>query len=95
MGLKIPIPIQDLKFNIPVPYEIHVDRELLDVTKQKLALARYPEEQADFGENNWMQGAKVSRIKQLAEFWQNEYNWEQEEVSRAYTMAPFWNTRRY
>ncbi|KAL3492480.1 Alpha/Beta hydrolase protein [Aspergillus germanicus] len=80
MGLKSPITIQDLKFNIPVPYEIHVDRELLDVTKQKLALARYPEEQTDFGEDNWAQGAKVSRVKQLAKFWQNEYDWEQEET---------------
>ncbi|KAL3459146.1 Alpha/Beta hydrolase protein [Aspergillus heterothallicus] len=80
MGFKSPIPIQDLKFNIPVPYDIHVDRELLDVTKQKLALARYPEEQTDFGEDNWAQGAKVSRVKQLAEFWQNGYNWEEEET---------------
>ena len=73
--------MQDLKFNVPVPYTLYVDRELLENTKQKLALARYPEEQTDFGENNWAQGAKVSRVKQLAEFWRNEYNWEAEEVS--------------
>lgn len=73
--------MQDLKFNVPVPYTLHVDRELLEATKQKLALARYPEEQTDFGENNWAQGAKVSRVKQLAEFWRVEYNWEAEEVS--------------
>lgn len=82
MGLKSPIPIQDLKFNKPVPYRLHVDRELLSVTKQKLALARYPEEQSDFGEEDWAQGAKVARVKQLAEFWRDEYNWEEEEVSR-------------
>ena len=67
MGLKSPIPLQDLKFNVPVPYTLSVDRELLESTKQKLALARYPEEQTDFGESNWAQGAKVSRVKQLAE----------------------------
>ena len=69
MVLKSPIPIDQLKFNVPVPYKLHVDRELLDITKQKLALARYPEEQSDFNECNWSQGAKVSRVKQLAEHW--------------------------
>ncbi|KAH2124913.1 hypothetical protein KXV35_008323, partial [Aspergillus fumigatus] len=78
MGLKPPIPMKDLQFNVPVPYTISVDGELLELTKQKLALARYPEEQTDFGEGNWAQGAKVSRVKQLAEFWRDQYNWEEE-----------------
>lgn len=73
--------MQDLKFNVSVPYTLSVDRELLESTRQKLALARYPEEQTDFGESNWAQGAKVSRVKQLAKFWRNEYNWEMEAVS--------------
>jgi hypothetical protein len=80
MILKSPISLQELKFNIPVPYNLHVDRELLNITKQKLALARYPEEQSDFNENNWAQGAKVSRVKHLAEHWQNEYDWDTQEV---------------
>lgn len=58
--------MKDMLFNVPVPYTLHVDRELRDLTKQKLGLARYPEEQTDFGENDWRQGAKVSRVKQLA-----------------------------
>ncbi|KAL3472079.1 Alpha/Beta hydrolase protein [Aspergillus californicus] len=57
MGLKSPIPLEQLQFNVPVPYKLHVDRELLDITKQKLALDRFPEEQSDFGERNWAQGA--------------------------------------
>ncbi|OGM41329.1 epoxide hydrolase [Aspergillus bombycis] len=80
MGFKSPIPLKDLKFNTPVPYTLHVDRGLLHLTKQKLALSRYPEEQTDFGENNWAQGAKVSRVKQLAEFWKDHYDWEAEEL---------------
>ncbi|CBF82221.1 hypothetical protein AN5262.2 [Aspergillus nidulans FGSC A4] len=79
MGLKLPFLLEDLKFNIPVPYTPHVDQQLLEVTKQKLALARYPEEQTDFGEKDWSQGAKVSRIKQLADFWKDQYDWEAEE----------------
>ncbi|KAH8690438.1 putative hydrolases or acyltransferase [Talaromyces proteolyticus] len=74
MGLKLPIPMADLKFNVPMPYTISVDGELLELTKQKLALARYPDEQTDFGEGNWAQGAKVSCVKQLAEFWRDKYN---------------------
>ena len=73
--------MKDMKFNVPVPYNIHVDRELLEQTKKKLSLARYPEEQSDFGEDNWGQGTKVSRVKQLTEFWRDQYNWEKEEVS--------------
>ncbi|KJK65505.1 Epoxide hydrolase N terminu [Aspergillus parasiticus SU-1] len=68
MGLKSPIPLKDLKFNTPVPYTLHVDRELFQLTKQKLGLFRYPEEQTDFGENNWAQGAKVSRRRLNAIF---------------------------
>lgn len=80
MGLKSPIPLQELKFNDPVPYQLYVDRDLLSLTKQKLSLARYPEEQTDFGENDWAQGAKVSRVKDLADFWRDKYKWEAEEV---------------
>ncbi|CAG8165845.1 unnamed protein product [Penicillium salamii] len=79
MSFKSPIPPNELKFNVPVPYDICVDRELLDLTTQKLKLARYPEEQSDFGENNWTQGAKVSRVRQLAEHWQHKFNWDAQE----------------
>lgn len=34
-----------LELNNPVPYKLYVDDELLDLTKKKLQLARYPEEQ--------------------------------------------------
>lgn len=80
MDSKSSVLLKDLKFNIPVPYPPHVDQQLLEVTKQKLALARYPEEQTDFGEKDWSQGAKVSRVKQLADFWKDQYDWEAEEV---------------
>jgi hypothetical protein len=81
MTLQPLIALDELKFNIPVSYELSLDRNLLDITKQKLALARYPEEQSDFSESNWAQGAKVSRVKQLAEHWQHKYDWNEQEVS--------------
>ncbi|CAG8209246.1 unnamed protein product [Penicillium olsonii] len=79
MLFKSPIPLDELKFNVPVAYQIHVDRELLKLTTQKLALARYPEEQSDFNANNWSQGAKVARVRQLAEYWEHEFDWEKQE----------------
>jgi len=69
-----------LKVNKPVRFKLHVDRELLQVTKRKLALARYPEEQTDFGPDNWSQGAKVHKVKELAEYWRDVYDWAKHEV---------------
>lgn len=68
------------EFNKPVPYELHVDEELLSITKQKLELARYPEDQTDIGDDDWSQGAKVKVVKELADYWQDGYDWRAEEV---------------
>ena len=68
------------EFNKPVPYKLHVDEELLSVTKQKLQLARYPEEQTDVGDDDWNQGAKVKVVKRLADYWKDGYDWRAEEV---------------
>lgn len=75
------MPKVELELNRPVPFQVEIDRELLSVTKQKLALARYPEEQDDFGEDDWSQGAKVKRVKDLAEYWQSQYDWHKHQVS--------------
>lgn len=68
------------ELNKPVPYTLHVDDELLDLTRKKLQLARYPEELTDIGDDNWSQGAKVKTVKRLAEYWSNGYDWRAEEV---------------
>lgn len=81
MLLHLPIDTESLMLNEPVPFRLRVDKELLDITKQKLALARYPEEQSDFGEDDWAQGAKVAVVRELAEYWLNSYDWERKEVS--------------
>lgn len=78
--LSLPVSVDELRLNSPVPFRLHVDRALLQLTKQKLALARYPEEQSDFGEDDWSQGAKVAAVKEIAEYWHDEYDWERKEV---------------
>ncbi|KAI4126834.1 MAG: hypothetical protein LQ338_003544 [Usnochroma carphineum] len=67
-------------FNQPVPYTLHLDDELLDLTKRKLHLARFPEEQSDVSEDDWSQGTKVKVVKRLADYWSNGYNWRAEEA---------------
>lgn len=78
--VSLPVSTDDLELNIPVPFRLHVDRELLKATKHKLSLARYPQEQSDFGEDDWTQGAKVAVVKELAEYWRDVYDWEKKEV---------------
>ncbi|KAI4216716.1 MAG: hypothetical protein LQ349_009095 [Xanthoria aureola] len=68
------------KLNTPVPYQLHISDDLLNVTKQKLRLARFPDEQTDVGDNDWSQGAKVKVVKRLAEYWANGYDWRAEEA---------------
>lgn len=70
--------------NQPLKYCPKVAINFLEQTRQKLSLARYPEEQDDFGPDNWSQGAKVDEVARLAEYWCNEYDWSSREVSSVY-----------
>lgn len=78
--LSTPPKIVDGELNQPVPYKLHVDDELLNLTKQKLELARFPEELTDLNDDDWSHGTKVKVVQSLAEYWKNSYNWRAEEV---------------
>ncbi|EXA31511.1 hypothetical protein FOVG_17212 [Fusarium oxysporum f. sp. pisi HDV247] len=69
----------ELKLNQPVPFSVHFSQDFIELTQQKLDLARYPFEQSDFGAEDWSQGAKVAKVKQLAQYWRNEYDWAKQE----------------
>ena len=71
----------DFEFNKPVPHTLNVDEQLLRVTKQKLALARYPDEQEDIGNDNWNDGSKVHVVRRLADYWKDGFDWRAQEVS--------------
>ena len=70
----------DLEFNKPVPHTLHVDEHLLRVTKQKLALARYPDEPEDVADDNWSDGAKVHAVRRLVDYWRDGFDWRAHEV---------------
>lgn len=80
----------DLEFqlNKPLPYKLHVNDELLSITKQKLALARYPEELDDIDDNDLSQGAKVKVVKRLAKHWKDGFDWRAEEVANSSLFQP-------
>ncbi|KAF4970018.1 hypothetical protein FSARC_2835 [Fusarium sarcochroum] len=72
-------PESGLKLNQPVPFSVRFSPDLIQLTRQKLSLARYPFEQSDFGDDDWSQGAKVDEVKKLAQYWRDEYDWERQE----------------
>ena len=69
-------------FQQPVPYSLHVDDDLLSTTKQKLKLARYPNELEDLDEEDWSHGSKVAEVRRLAEYWENGFDWRAQEVQQ-------------
>ncbi len=71
---------EDYQLNKPVPYKLHLDDHFLSLTKQKLELARYPEEYSDLKDDDWSQGAKVEVVRRLANYWKDGYDWRAEEV---------------
>ena len=52
----------EYELNEPVPYILRVGEDLLSVTKQKLQLARFPEELDDLADDDLSQGAKVKVV---------------------------------
>ncbi len=71
----------ELRLNQPVQFSVRFSQDLIELTRQKLDLARYPFEQTDFGADDWSQGAKVAKVKQLAQYWRDDYDWAKQEVS--------------
>ena len=76
----------EYQINKPVPYKIHIDDDLLSLTKQKLELARYPDELSDLGDDDWSHGTKVEVVRRLANYWKDSYDWRAEEVCHS---SPF------
>ncbi len=68
------------ELNEPVHHTLHVEDDLLNLTKQKLQLTRFPEELDDVADDDWGQGSKVKVVRDLAEYWRDGYDWRAEEV---------------
>jgi pimeloyl-ACP methyl ester carboxylesterase len=59
------------------PFTISVSTEQLDALKQKLELARFPDELDDAG---WAYGAPLADVKRLVARWTDGYDWRTHEA---------------
>lgn len=60
-----------------LPFQIQVPQNALDDLRDRLARTRWPSEVAGAG---WSRGVPVSYLKELAEYWANEYDWRTAEA---------------
>jgi pimeloyl-ACP methyl ester carboxylesterase len=61
---------------MPDPYTIDVPDSAIDDLKQRLNLARFPDELDGAG---WDLGAPLADIKRLTAYWRDEYDWRKSE----------------
>ena len=59
------------------PYTINVPQEMLDDLKARLRRTRWPGKIPGTG---WSRGADISYMKELVEYWLDEYDWRKEET---------------
>ena len=65
------------------PFKIHIQEEVLEDLRERLARTRWPDEIADSG---WDYGSNLAYIKELVEYWRTGFDWRaQEEAINAYS----------
>ena len=64
-----PAPIRPFKMHVP-------DRVLIDL-RRRLAEANWPDQLPD---TTWEYGADIKKVRELADYWQNGYDWRAQEA---------------
>ena len=59
------------------PFKIHVPQSVLDDLRHRLAETRWPDQLPG---TRWEYGADISKVRALAGYWQNGYDWRAEET---------------
>lgn len=59
------------------PFEISISQEHLELLKEKLLLASFPDELDDAG---WDLGAPLADVKRLAAYWKDGFDWKKQET---------------
>ena len=57
-------------------FQIEVANEVLDDLKQRLSKTRWPNKETS---EDWSQGIPLGYMKELCDYWQNEYDWRARE----------------
>jgi pimeloyl-ACP methyl ester carboxylesterase len=58
------------------PYQINVPQSVLDDLQLRLGATRWPDPV-----DNWDQGTSSAYLRELAEYWQNQYDWRAQEAA--------------
>ncbi len=60
------------------PFEVNVPQETLDDLRERLGMTRWPDEVSGAG---WDYGANLAYMKELTEYWRDEFDWRAQEDS--------------
>ena len=71
------------------PFIIDVSEKTLNDLKSRLSNSRLPE---TINENGWSYGTNLSYMKELLEYWLDEYNWREKENYLNSLIAPIPST---
>jgi len=63
--------------NEPVPYTIAIADQQLDDLKTRLQLTRWPDKETP---EDWTQGIPLAYMKEIHDYWLNEYDWRSREA---------------
>jgi microsomal epoxide hydrolase len=63
--------------NTPLPFELHVNDDVLADLKARLTRVRWPDEVPD---NRWKYGTDLPYLKSLVEYWRDGYDWRKHEA---------------
>ena len=58
------------------PFTVSVDDKVIEDLKKRLALTRWPDE---IPESAWQYGSSLAYLKELVEYWLNDYDWSRAE----------------
>ena len=61
----------------PEPFSVHIDDEVLDDLRNRLAATRWPNELPGTG---WDYGSNLDYMKELVDYWRNEFDWRAQEA---------------
>lgn len=55
-------------------YKISIPSAAIEETRQKLALAKFPDDVGTDGDD-WGRGVPAANLKRIAKYWQDEFKW--------------------
>lgn len=56
-------------------YKISIPLAAIEETRQKLALARFPDDADTDDDDDWGRGVPVANLKRIAKYWRDEFKW--------------------